>query len=385
MDPDVDDLTSLLRELIARESENPPGNEAACARFVKSWLAERGVDATLVAEPHPDRPQVAASVGEGTPTVVLNAHLDVVPASDPDQWTADPYEGVVADEKVYGRGAADTKAGLALAMTVASELREELVDGDLGGSLVLHAPIGEETGDPGTKTLLEKGYTGDYGVVLEPTGFRVATSTKGVGTYRLTVRGESSHASRPDQGRNPIEGAHRLLKSIEEYDENLRTKREPVLGPAYATVTEFVSGADSNLAVIPNEASLLLDRRLLPEEEIEAVDREIDDIVNGASDDHFEVTWKRVQYYRSASVPADSPIAEVFRETAAERAGIDRNPWGLEAATDMRNFVHDADIPAITWGPGHLSQAHTVDEYVPQPHLRTGYTILAEALRTVLD
>lgn len=385
MGADVDELTSLLQELIARESENPPGNEAACARFVQAWLAERGVEATLVTEPNADRPQVAASVGDGAPTVVLNAHLDVVPAGDPEQWTADPYEGVVADGNVYGRGAADTKAGLALAMAVAADLREEIVDGDLSGSLVLHAPIGEETGDPGTKTLLEKGYTGDHGVVLEPTGFRVATSTKGVATYRLTVHGESSHASRPDQARNPIRAVRRLLQTIEEYDDTLRSERDPVLGPAYATVTEFVSGAGSNMAVIPNEATLLLDRRLLPKDTIEAVDREVDDIGTGGSADSFEVTWERVQYYRSASIPVDSPIAEVFRETAAEQAGVDRRPWGLEAATDMRNFVHDAGIPTITWGPGHLSQAHTVDEYVPQAHLTTGYTVLAHALRTILD
>lgn len=389
-----EELVELARALVRLESENPPGNERDCAEYVHEWFGEHGIDAELVAEPDPGRPQVAARVGQaGTdenggagPTVVLNGHLDVVPADDPEAWTHPPYAAEVAEGRLYGRGSVDMKTQVAVAMLVARDLVEDVERGDLAGSLVVHCAMGEETADPGTRTLLERGYDGDFGVVLEPTDFRVATSTKGLAVYRVTVRGAASHASTPDLGRNPIDAARTVLDAVDAYDARLRERSDPLCGRSYATVTEFEAGVGSNLGVIPSTASLILDRRVLPGEELDDVDGEVADVVGSVDEaGAADVEWERIQYYAASAIPADDPLAELFRTLSADAVGAPTEPWGMQAATDMRNLVNDAGMTAITWGPGSLDQAHTVDEYIDLADAQTGYELLLEACRDLLD
>ena len=386
----MNDLPSLASELVAIETENPPGNERPCAEFVVDWFDDHGIEAELVEEPSAARPNAVATVGEddpageGGPTLVLNGHTDVVPAGDPDRWTHDPYGGVVEDGRLYGRGSADMKTGLALAMLTARDLADE-IEADLDGSLVVHAAMGEETGEPGTRTLLDAGYSGDYAVVLEPTGLRTATAAKGVATYRLGVGGESAHASHPDQGTSAIEALRALMDIIEAYDAEVRDRTNPLCGQAYATVTEIEAGTDSNMAVLPERAEILLDRRTLPGEEIETVHEEIDELlaeVEHAAD--VETDRELVEYYAPSSIPADHHLAERFRQLSGELADAPRDPWGLEAATDAREFTADG-IPAIIWGPGSLSQAHTTDEHVDLAEAERGLEILKRASRELLS
>jgi len=353
-----DELTALIGELVSLETENPPGNEKKAAQFVHEWLTDHSIDATLVDEPYVDRPQVVARVGEGSPTVVLNGHIDVVPAGDQDKWDHPPYAADVDDGQLYGRGSADMKAGVAVGMRALTDLKADINDGDLSGSLVFHAAIGEETGEPGTKTLLEQGYDGDYGVVLEPTGMRTATSEKGLAWYEITVEGDPSHASRPDQGDNAIKNAQPVLDALEAYDEKISDREDDLVGQARATITKIEAGTKEN--VVPENAVITIDRRFLPSESADAIDDEIDALLSDAEADHgVETSWERIRTYESASIDVDSDLAEVFRAQSAERAGVSTDPWGVKGSTDVRNFVNDADIEAITWGPGEIEQAHT--------------------------
>lgn len=383
------ELEELARDLVRIPTENPPGNEGAAAEFVYDWFREAGIDATLLEEPDPDRPQVGARVGEDGPTVVLNGHLDVVPAGDPDAWSADPYAGVVEDGRLYGRGSADMKTGVALAMLVARDLAPEIRSGELSGSVVVHAAMGEETADPGTRTLLERGFDGDYGIVLEPTDFRVATSTKGLSVYRVAVDGVATHASQPDAGRNAIDEARPLLDAIDEYDAELREREGSLCGGAFATVTEIEAGTGSNLAVIPDRAELVLDRRVLPGEEPDAVDAEVEALLERVREEHgVETSWTRIQTYASSSIPVDHPLATSLRERSVEAVGTDGgvgDPWGIEAATDARNFVNDAGVPAVTWGPGDLDQAHTVDESIDLGDAGIARNVLEGVVREFLE
>jgi succinyl-diaminopimelate desuccinylase len=375
----TDDLAALAADVVRIESENPPGDERPCAEFVVEWFRERGIDAALVVpDGLADRPSAVAAVGEGSPRLVLNAHTDVVPAGDPERWSHDPYAGVVEDGRLYGRGSADTKTGLALAMLTARDLASSIRN-EFGGSLVVQAPMGEETGDPGTRALLEAGYGGDCAVVLEPTGLRVATAAKGVATYRIDVDGVAAHASRPDQGRNAVDAARRVLDALDDYDARLRERSHPLCGRAYATVTALEVGTDANMAVVPERATILLDRRLLPGESEADAAAELDDVLGRVEREAgVETDCALVQSYAPASVPADDPLAARFRRLSAERADVPTEPFGLEAATDAREFVAD-DTPAVVWGPGDLAQAHTVDESVALAEATAGLDVLERA------
>jgi len=380
------ELVDLVSTLVRLESENPPGNEAACAEYITDWFDERDIEATLLDAPDADRPQVGARVGTGSPTLVLNGHVDVVPAGDHDRWTHDPYGGDVVDGRLYGRGSADMKTGLAIGMLVLASLREEVESGVIPGSLVFHAAMGEETADPGTATLLESGFDGDYGVVLEPTDFRVATSAKGLVCYEISVSGEASHASRPDQGTNAISAALPVVAALDEYDGRLREREDDLVGRAYATITQFEAGTESNLAVLPERATFVLDRRVLPAEAVADVDEEVASVLAAVERDHgVAVEWERIQTYASASVSHDCRLAGLFREHTAAVTDAPGDPWGIEAATDVRNFVNDAGVEAITWGPANLAQAHTVDEHVDVDDAVAGLEILERATRDLLS
>lgn len=377
-------ISSLIGDLVQIETENPPGNETECAEYIVEWFDEHGIDAELVRKPYTDRPQVGARVGEGNPTLVLNGHIDVVPAGDTDEWTHDPYGAEVEDGSLYGRGSVDMKTGVAIAMLAIEELADEIEANELPGSIVFHAAIGEETAEPGTKTLLEQGYDGDYGVVLEPTEMRTATSEKGLAWYEITVSGDPSHASRPDQGTNAVQHAQPVLDALTDYDETVRTREDDLLGQAYATVTMFEAGTKEN--VVPERATITIDRRFLSEERIQDIDTEIDDLLSQVAANHdIEISWERTRTYKSAAIDTDSAFAEVFRRHSAEVADVSTDPWGVNASTDVRNFINDANTEAITWGPGDISQAHTYDEHVDLAAAGDGLTALLGAAREVLN
>ncbi|MFP4625647.1 MAG: M20 family metallopeptidase [Natronomonas sp.] len=378
------ELGEVVSDLVQIETENPPGNERACAEFIVEWFEDRGIDASLVEVPYPDRPQVGARIGNGSPTLVLNGHIDVVPAGDREQWTHDPYAAHQEGDDLYGRGSVDMKTGVAIAMVTMETLADEIESGDLEGSLVFHAAIGEETAEPGTKTLLEEGYDGDYGVVLEPTGLRTATSEKGLAWYEIDVQGDPSHASRPDQGTNAIESARPVLDTLEEYDQEIRAREDDLLGSAYATVTMFEAGTKEN--VVPERATITIDRRFLPSETAPEIDDEIDALLDSVAADHgVDVSWERTRTYESAAIDADSRLAETFRAHSADVAGVPTDPWGVTASTDVRNFVNDAGIEAITWGPGDISQAHTYDEHVDLAAATDGLEALIGAARETIS
>ncbi len=375
-----DDLNSLIADLVSRETENPPGNEASAAEYIHEWFSDRGIDAELVEEPYPDRPQVAARTGDGDPTVVLNGHIDVVPAGKRSEWTHDPYDADIENESLYGRGSVDMKTGVAVAMRTLSDLQADLESGDLDGSVVFHAAIGEETAEPGTKRLLELGYDGDYGVVLEPTELRTATSEKGLAWYEITVGGEPSHASRPDQGINAIQKARPVLDALAVYDDRVRKRTDPLVGQAYATVTEFEAGTKEN--VVPEEAVITVDRRFLPEESAGRIDTEFEELLTEVTEEHdVEVSWERTRTYESAAISTESRVAEVLRSHSAVLGDVSPEPWGVKASTDVRNLVNDAGMEAVTWGPGDLAQAHTYDEHVDLSEAAVGLKALKASVR----
>ena len=373
----------LLRELVQIETENPPGNERACSEYVVDWFRERDVDAELVYEPYEDRPQAVARVGEGDPTLVLNGHVDVVPAGDRERWSHDPYGGEVEGDRIYGRGACDMKAGVAAGMLATVAIRDRLRDGELSGSVVMQAVIGEETAEPGTKRLLELGYDGTYGVVLEPTELRTATSEKGLAWYEITVEGDPSHASRPDQGSNAIRNAEPVLEALAAYDERIRERTDRLVGDAYATVTEFDAGTKEN--VVPERATITVDRRFLPSESAEGIDAEIAELLEEVEAEHgVETDWTRTRTYESAEIPTDGELPETFRSHSRAVAGVEPAPWGISASTDVRNFVNDAGMEAITWGPGENGQAHTFDESVDATDVPKAVEVLERAAGDLL-
>ncbi|GAB3328661.1 M20 family peptidase [Haloplanus rallus] len=377
------ELVELVSDLVSIESENPPGNEKPAAEFVANWFEEEGIEVETVTKPFEDRPQVVARVGSGDPTLVLNGHTDVYPAGDRSGWDHDPYGAEIEDGKLYGRGSVDMKLGLSLAMLTAKNLKPEIESGELDGSIIVHAPIGQETGDPGTLALIEEGYAGDYAVVLEPTQMETVTSNKGLAWYDITVNGEPGHSARPDSGVNAIEEAHPLIGRLLEYDAELRDQDHELVGPGYANLTQIEGGLTGNM--IPEKMTLRMERRFFPSETVEEMDEEVGALLEEiAADNDLDIEWERVSSYESTDAPVDSYPAEVFRNHSSDTAGVSTEPAGRPWAADTRWFINHTDVPAITWGPGDSAQCGRYDEHFDIDEAETGLEILQDAAREII-
>ncbi len=358
-----EEVVRVLQELVRKPSQNPPGNERVVAEHIHEVMTGWGFEAEYLRKPEPSRPSVAA-IYRGTeerPRLVLNGHIDVVPEGDPEGWTVPPFEGVVKEGRIYGRGACDMKGGVAAAMIAAKAIKESGVK--LRGNLVLQFAMGEETGEAGTKSLLEEGFGGDWGIVLEPSDLRVMTAEKGLAWYHFSIKGKPTHASKPEQGINSIDKSAKLIAALREYDREIGKRSHPLCGRDICSVTMIRAGTKEN--VIPESCWLAIDRRIIPGESIERVDREIGEIVRRLEkeDPDFKCVWKRVRLYESAEIPAEHEIARVVRKNVKEVTGVYPQPAGIVASTDQRNFINDAGIPAITWGPG-WGKSHEFDEHI---------------------
>ncbi|MFQ5759305.1 MAG: M20 family metallopeptidase [Candidatus Bathyarchaeia archaeon] len=164
-------------------------------------------------------------------------------------------------------------------------------------------------------------------------------------------------------GSTPYYKTAKLISAIQEYHEEIGKRTHPLCGKNVCSVTMIRGGTKEN--VIPESCRLAIDRRIIPGETVEQVDREIEAIIRklNKEDLDFKCEFEKVMFYESAEIPTDHEIAEVVRKNVKEVTGVTSAPARLLASTDQRNFINDAGIPAISWGPGWM-KSHELDEYV---------------------
>jgi succinyl-diaminopimelate desuccinylase len=376
-------LTDVLRSLVRTPSVNPDIPESAVATVVEKWLAPLDIDVRRV-EFAPGRASVGARLGAGDgPALVLNGHLDTVPIDDRSLWTTDPFGGEVRNGYLYGRGACDMKAGLAVAIGVARALADR--GSSLAGSLVLHFAAGEERGEPGTLSLLEAGFTGDYGITLEPTELKVASATRGAAFIEICVKGRSIHASRAKFGVNPIALLEPVLGIIDAYDRELAGRPHPLLSGSTCTPTVVAGGVKEN--AVPDNVVLRLDQRLLPHEdaveELEELRRRLEGLRAQRPEFSFEIKHM-FPPLDGAEIPADSFLVTRVVDAAERVIGVRPEVYGSPFGSDVRNLVRDAGMEALTFGPGNVIETHCADERVELRQLRDAAAVVATVAEELL-
>jgi succinyl-diaminopimelate desuccinylase len=372
----VAELGGSLSALVRTPSVNPGMSELAMVEEIERQLEGTRCELTRV-ESMPGRPSLAAVLrgsGDG-PRLVLNGHTDTVAIDDERRWSVDPFAGEIRDGAVWGRGAVDMKGGLASQIGCARVLSR--LDGSLGGDLVLHFASGEECGEPGTLSLIEEGFVGDWGITTEPTGLDIATAERGTVWLRVRVTGRSTHAATPTAGANPIVAVEHVLAALRRYSDEITARTHPLLGHPICTVTMVEAGAEHN--AIPDDCELTIDRRMVPGETNDEVQEEIRRLIADAVAGHdgISVAVSRLHHpFEAAEVPTESPfIATVGRavtEVTGEQPGIFGTPYG----SDVRNLVNDAGMEAITFGAGDLTLCHCPDERQSLEQLRQATTVM---------
>jgi succinyl-diaminopimelate desuccinylase len=399
-----EELVDLAAELVRVPTVNPPGEYyRECAELLGERLAACGFAVEYhVADGRPEHTPryprvnvVGRRRGAGRrPCIHLNGHLDVVPAGD--GWSVDPFGGVVRDGRLFGRGSADMKGGLAAALIAVEALRRSGMP--LRGTIEISGTVDEESGgDAGVRHLAELGLIGrdrtDHVIIPEPLDpDRICVGHRGVYWFRVVAHGRIAHGSMPFLGESAIDAMGWLLERVRrELGPALgaRLTAMPVAPPEarHATINvNSVRGGQAGLEpqtpCVADRCEAVFDRRFLPEEEIEAVRADIRELVRAADgDDRWRFEVEDLMLVRPTRTPADDLLVTTLE--AAVKAVLGR-PAALVASPGTYDHKHVTGVggvvSCVAYGPGRLEQAHRVDEWCAVEDLVAAAQVLALTL-----
>jgi acetylornithine deacetylase/succinyl-diaminopimelate desuccinylase family protein len=365
----------FLRDMVAIPSVS--GREGLMKGYLANAFKEIGLDVELQ-RVDPDRYNVIGKAGAGPIRLMLCTHTDVIPALDEALWHTPPFEATIKDGRIYGRGATDAKGPLAAAMEA---MRRAVKMKMAGGAVALAAVVEEETGrSVGARRLLEA-YRPESGIVLEPTGLRVAIAHKGALRPVITVRGRAAHSS-ASAGVNAISIAAEVLRDLERYRNRVMNVVDPMLGRASLEVTMIRGGERIN--VIPEKCLIYVDRRLTPGETVEGAYDELKGVVERiGAETGARVDVKLLCSYPSSSVDERERVVARIKKVLAGH-GLPSAPVGFPAGCDMWTFVKNK-VPTAILGPGYIEQAHGVDEYIDREQLKLAADLYEDVIAAALS
>jgi len=381
---DADGLIAFTRALVRVPSVHRPETgqtEAAAAALVADRMRAFGWS-PLVEEAAPGRPNVIATVEGGLPgpTLLFEGHTDVVTEGDRADWSHDPFGGDTVDGRLYGRGAADMKAGVAAMLYAAAALAAA---GPFPGRLVVAALADEEGLMLGVKDFVRRGHAAGLAaaIVCEPEGGEVCVAQKGAIRAQFEARGRMAHGAMPHQGVNPIPPLAELVGRCGELQAALQAEagEHPLLGLPYVTPTVLSAGSADQLNVIPARARLGVDVRTVP-----AIDHgSLRSRLRALCTEGTRLTV--VDDRTATETPPDHPVVRALVEAHRTVHGVEPALGGVPGATDGTILWRDARVPIVTYGPGGKWIAHQVDEFVELDDLVGSAEVYVEAARRFLD
>jgi acetylornithine deacetylase len=376
------DPLPLLKDLVAIPSVNPMGRfdspdepyESGVSNYLEALFRRLGVPY----ERHEIAPRRANLIARieipgATRTVVLDAHQDTVPV---DGMTIDPFDPVVCDGRLFGRGACDVKGGMAAMLAAFCRLWETRPPA--AANVVLTCCCDEESTSQGVNALVQlwKGnrqlstllrQRPDVAIVAEPTELDVVVAHRGATRWKIRTTGHACHSSDPTQGINAIYRMARIVACLEEYAAELprRSPPHPLCGPATLSVGVIAGGVSVN--TVPDTCTVEIDRRVIPGEDGEAVMGQVEQYLRERVDVPFDML---APWIIGPALPDtdNGALADRLLQTAAGVVGPRRRigvPYGTHASR-----IAVSGVPAVVFGPGSIAQAHTKDEWISVEQLR---------------
>lgn len=223
-DVDKSQVVVLLQEMIGFNTVNPPGNEKDLAKYIREKLKDFDIKSEVIDLGNNRANVIGIIEGSGEKKALLfNGHLDTVPPGDI-EWEYDAFSGRIVDGKIYGRGSADMKGGLAAMIMAAGAIKKAGIP--LKGDLIITGTAGEEIDSIGAFHFLENGGLNNVGAIVigEPTSCKLRIAEKGTFWVEITTYGKTSHGAFPEKGVNAIVHMNLLLNEFLkykfEYEEN---------------------------------------------------------------------------------------------------------------------------------------------------------------------
>jgi succinyl-diaminopimelate desuccinylase len=387
----------FLGELVKVPSDNPPGDCRAHAARAAELLEGLGFAVERHAVPD-DAVKANGMISatnlivrrrfsEGGKVIALNAHGDVVPPGE--GWSVDPYGAVVEGGIMYGRGVAVSKSDFA---TYAFALKALVESGaKLKGAVELHFTYDEEVGGAiGPALILEQGLSKPDYVISAGFSYSVTVAHNGCLHLEVRVEGKSAHAARPDTGVDALEAATKLLTALYGLRERYKTIRSAVEGIDHPTLTVGLISGGINTNVVPDVVTMRIDRRMIPEENPEEVERaliaEIERVCRAIQG--ISVKTRRILLARPFTPrPGQEILVAALKRNAKEVMGIDIAAEGVPLYTDARLYSA-AGIPTALYGAGPRTlleaNGHRADEKLELDDLLKATKVVALTLAELL-
>jgi acetylornithine deacetylase len=402
---DAERMLALLRDLVRVPSIGGSDEEVSIQHTLARAFEAEGLEVDLWPLPldelnaDPDFPGVEVARREawglvgrlsgrgGGRSLMLNAHVDVVPPGDLAAWSSgEPFSGSLADGRVYGRGACDMKGGLVAAWWAVRALRHAQLS--LEGDVLLACVVGEEDGGLGTFGLLRRGWRADTCVVPEPTGLDLVPANAGALTFRLRIRGRATHAARRAEGVSALDHFWPVWQALHNLERTRNAEVDPLMRrwplPYALSLGKLRCGdwASSVPDLLEAEGRLGVALDETPAEARQALETAI---AEASQTDPWlrghpaEVEWWGGQF-ASGRLPADSDLVERVRAAHLDANAGQADPpavWGAPYGSDLRLLVGVGGIPTLHYGPGDAGLAHGPDESVPFEEVATAARTLA--------
>jgi len=374
----MSDTATLLCELIALPSVNPaflpPGDSRAGEGRVADFLAVTAARAGLEIEFEKVLPGRVNLIARLRPksriaqTVLLAPHMDTVPAAETQFFPR--KEG----DRIYGRGACDTKGSVAAMLSAVITLAKSK-QRPKETEIIFAGLVDEESAQAGSRALARSRLKANLAIIGEPTSLQVVTAHKGNIWLQLETRGKSAHGSRPELGRNAVHEMARIVEALEtEYASALRERRaHPLLGHATVNVGTIRGGTQPN--IVPDVCEITVDRRTLPGETERGVKREIETFL-ARKKLRAALSTARSEPCLPMETSAKLPLVQQFLRSASQR-----KPMGVHYFCDAA-ILAEGGIPSVVFGPGDIAQAHTIDEWISLRSLERAAEMLVRFLRS---
>lgn len=368
-----DKLARFLADIVSIPSLS--GQERAVVERIGSEMSAAGFDQVRT----DGLGSIIGRIGSGKTLIAMDAHIDTVDVGNRNLWSFDPHKSFIKDGRVWGRGAADQKGGMA-SMVYAGRLIKELgLEDDY--TLLITGTVMEEDCDGLCWQYLinEEKVRPEVCVITEPTGLKIYRGHRGRMEIEAEVVGLSAHGSAPERGDNAIYKMARVVSGIERLNENLAG--DDFLGKGTVVVSRISSGGPS-LCAVPDSSRIYLDRRLTWGETKERAIAEIEEVIRNSGVDKARV-WvpkyeqpaytKKVypaeKYYPTWKIEESHPAVlaadKTYRELFGDKPVIDK--WTFSTNGVAICGMHK--IPCVGFGPGFEQQAHAPDESTPTDHL----------------
>lgn len=382
-----EELIELVTTLVRFKTPAPPArNTAENQQFIADYLKELGFEIDMW-EVYPNDPNLVG-IKKGKQSdlfnrLILNGHIDVAEIREDENWLTAPFDPVISDGKIIGRGVADMKGGLSCVLFALKLLHEANID--INGDLIFQSVVGEEVGEAGTLQCYERGYDADFALVVDTSDLHIQgqggvitgwITIKGSETYHDATRRKMIHAGGGLFAASAIEKMMKMIEGLQELERHWAvTKHYEKLPPGANTINPAFIEGGRHPAFIADECKLWITVHYYPNETDEEVCKEIEDHLFSIAKadpwlkDHLPIIeWggrsmieEKGEIFPALEVNPDHSaiqlLAKTHKKTHGKEVTIDVSPTVTDGG-----WFGKVGIPAAIYGPGDLQNAHAVNE-----------------------